>query len=148
MDGENDLAQWVTTCNIDLFEQHITLRFPLVRLMNRLLIWCLLIKNWDQCQALLRFDACSSFWTHHDTCICNAVPLWCTDCKHLEPLTSCQCGVVAVVYHLVAILSCKMERMRQGRTSTGKVGTLSVIWHQTEPLSGFMVNHNAASQCR
>lgn len=93
MDGEKDLAQWVTTCNIDLFEQHITLRFPLVRLMNRLLIWCPLIKNWDHCQALLWFDVCSSFWTHHDTYICNAVPLWCTDCKHLELLTSCQRGL-------------------------------------------------------
>lgn len=37
MEGEEDLAQPVTTCNIDLFQRHITLRFPLVRLNEQII---------------------------------------------------------------------------------------------------------------
>lgn len=37
IEWEEDLAQPVTTCNIDLFQRHITLRFPLVRLNEQII---------------------------------------------------------------------------------------------------------------
>ena len=58
-------------------------------------------------------------------------------------------GVVAVTGHLVAILSCQMERECRRKGSSEEGGnTASDVAKKTETLSGFVVNHNAASQCR
>ena len=149
MDGEKDLARWVTTCGIDLFEQHITLRFPLVRLMNRLLIWCPAMKNWDLRQARLRFDGCSAFWTRHDTCICNAVPSRCTDCKHLELLTPCQGGGLGCSLPLGGNIELPNgERVTGDRFLPGRWEHCQWCGTEQSLCWGLMVNHSAASQCR
>lgn len=147
---KKDLAQWVTTCGIDLFEQHITLRFPLVRLMNRLLIWCLLIKNWDLCQALAMIWSLKVFlnspWHPHLQC-CPLVVHWlqASGAVNLVPQWGhgCCLPLGGNVELLIRACVCDKDGFLPGRWERCQ-------WYGTTQslCRGFMVNHNAASQCR
>lgn len=151
MDGEKDLPRWVTTCGIDLFERHITLRFPLVRLMNRLLIWCPLVKNWDLRQAPLWFDGCSAFWTHRDTLHLQCRPLavhrlQASGAVNLVPRWGSWLLITTWWQYWAAI----RRACDRGTASYQEGGNAAsdVAQNKVSVGGGLMVNHSAASQCR
>lgn len=85
MEEKWGLAQWITTCNIDLFEQHITLRFPLLGLMNRLLISCPLIKSRDRRQQpAMAWRLCHPFEPAMTPATAAQYPLRLAERQHLE----------------------------------------------------------------
>lgn len=158
MEEKWDLAQWITTCNIDLFERRITLGFPLVGLMNRILIWCPSIKSWDRRQQpASSWRPRHPFWTRRDTCDCGVVPLcasvnaniWSrrTLCiKHERALLRGD-HRVELLSHQTVFRAC-MCGFEGGQIAHKKAETRPMIWHKAVTLSGFVVNHNIAPQCR
>lgn len=151
MEEKWDLAQWITTCNIDLFEQHITLRFPLLGLTNRLLIWCPLIKSRDcRQQPATAWRLLHPFEPAMTPATAAPYPLRLTERKHLElwdlaPRMWEGPGGCRPLGGAVALPKCERERVWvwDATDSIKKVWTLPMIWHKAETLSGSVVNHNA-----
>lgn len=157
MEEKWDLAQWITACNIDLFERRITLGFPLVGLMNRILIWCPLIKSWDyRQQPAPSWRPRHPFWTRRDTCDCGAVPYaprWTQTSGAQGPYASnmkgpCLAATTGWCCWATKLCCEPVCGFEGGQISPKKAETRPMIWHKAVTLLGFVVNHNAAPQCR